>query len=393
MAAAGPTRSPARRKRTSSRAGRADTLVGGDGDDTFVFNSAAELSSSENVDGGNGTADTLRVNVSSSSILGSPLGAVITGVEKAVFVPAAGNLLLGGDNLGTAAGLINEITGSTGVNGLLVFGSDIDLSGVIFNAWTAGEDPIILLGSAGDDTITGSSKADTITGGTGVDTLVGGDGDDTFVYNSSTEFSPGGETIAGGNGTADTLRINVGEGLQINVSGAGALSGVEKLVFTSAGVGKFSGVNLGTATGLVNAVTGSAGENRVTSRSGSNIDLTGVGFTAWTAGEDLINFVGTGGNDTIVGSSQNDIFGGEGGIDSLSGGGGDDVFNLKSDDFVVGSSINGGSGADDVLRAGWSREPSGLIHSDDSQIGRSSSSSRHESRDSRQRHAGRSPSA
>ena len=36
---------------------------------------------------------------------------------------------------------------------------------------------------------------------------------------------------------------------------------------------------------------------------------------------------------------------------------------------------------------------SGLIHSDDSQIGRSSSSSLHESRNCRQRHAGRSPSA
>ena len=36
---------------------------------------------------------------------------------------------------------------------------------------------------------------------------------------------------------------------------------------------------------------------------------------------------------------------------------------------------------------------SGLIHSGDSQIARSSSSSRHESRNCRQRHAGRSPSA
>ena len=38
-------------------------------------------------------------------------------------------------------------------------------------------------------------------------------------------------------------------------------------------------------------------------------------------------------------------------------------------------------------------DPSGLIHSGDSQIARSSSSSRHESRNCRQRHAGRSPSA
>jgi multiple sugar transport system permease protein len=37
--------------------------------------------------------------------------------------------------------------------------------------------------------------------------------------------------------------------------------------------------------------------------------------------------------------------------------------------------------------------PSGLIHSDDSQIGRSSSNSVDESRNCRQRHAGRSPSA
>jgi hypothetical protein len=37
--------------------------------------------------------------------------------------------------------------------------------------------------------------------------------------------------------------------------------------------------------------------------------------------------------------------------------------------------------------------PSGLIPSDDSQLGRSSSSSRDESRDYRERHAGRSPSA
>ena len=36
---------------------------------------------------------------------------------------------------------------------------------------------------------------------------------------------------------------------------------------------------------------------------------------------------------------------------------------------------------------------SGLIHSDDSQIGRSSSSSHYESRNCRQRHASRSPPA
>jgi hypothetical protein len=52
-----------------------------------------------------------------------------------------------------------------------------------------------------------------------------------------------------------------------------------------------------------------------------------------------------------------------------------------------------GDGDEDIIGGFCSMSASGLIHSDDSQIGRSSPSSHYESRHCRQRHPSRSPPA
>ena len=154
------------------------------------------------------------------------------------------------------------IDGTPQINGIIVNGGNLNASEWIFTNWLA-NDTVTLNGGASGDTIKGSSKNDTITGGLGVDTLAGGDGDDTFVYNSFAEHDAISETVSGGSGTADTLRINVGQGFSVNVAPAGALTGVEKVVFAAAGACGFSGDNFGTAAGLVNEVTGSTSVNTI----------------------------------------------------------------------------------------------------------------------------------
>ena len=212
-----------------------------------------------------------------------------------------------------------------------------------------------LYGMRGADTLNGGIGDDTLVGGAGVDHLFGGADNDAFLYNASTEFAVG-ETIDGGTGIADTLRLNIGQGFQVDVSGPGVLANVEKVVFLSAGIGRFADVSISTAANRINAFTGSAGENQV-KVVGAAINLSAVAFTNWTNGEDLIELTGTAGNDTLTGSGRNDTINAGGlndildgglGSDSLNGGNGNDTYVLNADANVT-NTLSDTSGVDTIL--------------------------------------------
>ena len=64
-----------------------------------------------------------------------------------------------------------------------------------------------LVGLGGRDALSGNAGNDQLFGGLGLDFLDGGDNDD-FLDASD---SAGGDTVLGGNGTADSARVDAGD--------------------------------------------------------------------------------------------------------------------------------------------------------------------------------------
>jgi serralysin len=240
-----------------------------------------------------------------------------------------------------------QITGSAGTNRIAVSGGSLDASHWFVANWSI-EDSVAINGGSGSDTIIGSIRADTISGGGDSDTLAGGFGDDTFVYNAADEFVAG-ETVDGGGGT-DTLRLPL-NGL-INFSGAGVLTSIEELVFADGSFGAvavvLSAANLGLASGRIHAITGSSGANDEIFIFDPVVDLSGIAFSSWTAGSDVIELAGTAGDDALFGSSQNDIFDSSTGTDHWFGGAGNDRFDCGPG-ASAGDTIDGGAGTDALL--------------------------------------------
>ena len=95
-----------------------------------------------------------------------------------------------------------------------------------------GADDDTLTGGEGDDTLTGGEGDDILTGGEGDDTLTGGEGDDAFVYaaghgnDTITDFTDGEDTIdlsafSGISGFSDLTATQVEDGVQIDLSDYG----------------------------------------------------------------------------------------------------------------------------------------------------------------------------
>ena len=277
-------------------------------------------------------------------------GIVFDAVEE-IFINIGAVITVAGSQIGGTriAKLIGQP--SAGVSSLIVNGSIADLSGLAFTTWAA-EDLITinggfgvtntLKGSSQRDDINGSTSGDTITGGLGADTMSGGLGDDRFIYTAGAEAAAG-ETISGGSGFDRIELQNTGTVPLSNVS----ISGVEMLDFISgASDARLTGAQFGAL--LINTVDGGAGVDNL-GVTGAAINLSGVAFTNWTNGVDQITLTGTGGVDTITGSTQNDVIRDGGGADILNGGGGDDKF-VYSINSVSGDAIDGGAGAGDELR-------------------------------------------
>ncbi len=177
------------------------------------------------------------------------------------------------------------------------------------------DDPIIITGGTGDDTIDGGGGNDTIDGGSGNDTVDSGGGDDTIDGGS------GNDTINGGAGN-DTISGESGSSESSGGGGGG-----------SGGGGGGSGGGGGGSGG------GGGG--------GSEVDQTND-LIYGGAGDDLI--YGNGGNDTLYGDEDDDTLDGGTGIDEARGGVGNDYITMGTGDdaFANGNQGNdtlyGGSG-------------------------------------------------
>ena len=285
-------------------------------------------------------------------------------------------------------------------------GNDILVGSSFNDVMNGGAGNDVVNGRAGNDTLGGDADNDTLLGGGGADNLFGGDGADRIKGQGGTDSVGGGagdDTIEGGAGTS-SLREEGNVDLTIRSSGAaiileglgtdlitGTYTTVE-LIGGSAGnrldASEYTGnVTLDGAggddtligTSNVDSIIGGTGTDRAIIRVRGNVavtdggvfgpggdfldsvdslqieidDETGARVDASTYTLGRVTIIGSGGRDTIIGSSQNDFLNGRGGRDQVFGGDGNDrLLGGGSGDLLVGGdgrdTILGNSGIDTI---------------------------------------------
>ncbi|MBC7987056.1 MAG: hypothetical protein H7X93_10395, partial [Sphingomonadaceae bacterium] len=238
-------------------------------------------------------------------------------------------------------------------------------------------DGAVLLGQAGNDTITGGIGAQTLRGAGGDDSILGGvgavlgdlidggDGFDTLIGSSSNDTVVGGalsDTIDGGDGSDlltgglgadsvnggignDTIAILDGEFIDNVDGGAGSdLLDLSNIITTGQGVtidvgtGVFTGFGGTRTIGAIERVLGTALDDVIKLGDTSNTINGGGGDDSLSGGQiGADDFDGGDGDDTLHGGS---------GIDTLKGGAGNDLIELLG--FEQIDHVDGGANIDTV---------------------------------------------
>ena len=339
-----------------------DSLIGGLGADVFVYTADTQDVAGEVINGTNeqATDDTIRLDASGTydftgftnisnidviSVNANTAATTITLVNGVVGTADANNNGTAGD-LEIINGTVNPITFAVNIDASALTGVNaINVSSTDFN----GNDS--MTGGAGVDTINAGSGDDTIIGNAGADFLSGGNGNDLFIVSAAADFAAG-ETISGGSGADDVLRLD-----------AAATYGVTKFSSTFTGV---EHVNLNSAAAAFSLAFADgafvdATNNTITVESLLNITsgLT-VDASAVTSSTYEIAVLDTGafldGNDTLIGGAGNDTFQGGLGTDSITGNGGaDSILAGDGNDTVVADQndvlLDGGNDTD-LLKIG-----------------------------------------
>jgi hypothetical protein len=203
----------------------------GDGDDTIFLTTTVLTGDVFNIDGGAGTADTIRLNNAANQFIDT-----MTGIEKLVNV-AAGAVTIAGSS--TAANNTIEITqiGAATTTFTATVGQTVSIAGVTA-VGTVGATTLLLTGNTGAETLTGSSTIGTgITSGTGADTIVLGTNSAIDIITTTVgvaHTTATADTVTGfvmGAG-ADKIQIDISDttatgtgGILVNGAGSAAITG------------------------------------------------------------------------------------------------------------------------------------------------------------------------
>jgi Ca2+-binding RTX toxin-like protein len=297
-------------------ANNADSLSGGEGDDTIYGLDDADTLMG---DGGNDLLD--------------------GGIDNDLIDGGIGNdTLFGGHGSDTVYGGAGNDQFEGGAGNDSLFGlddADTILGGAGDDMVDGDEGDDSLAGNEGNDTLVGDGGADSLTGGNGDDQLYGGLGNDYF------EAGDGDDSLYGGDGN-DAMNGDAGNDLMDGGAGDDAFN---------------------------------AGDGDDTLYGGAGIDdLRGVlGNDLIYGGDDNDRVLGGDGNDTLYGDAGNDSVDGGVGNDTLYGGVGVDTIVGGDDrDRVIvgagegiGSIVDGGEGGDDydtLDLSGWGRDNVNIIY-------------------------------
>ncbi|MDJ0628422.1 MAG: Hint domain-containing protein [Rhodobacter sp.] len=380
-----------------------DSLVGGDGADTFLINDAF---GQDTIVGGEGGSDGDAVDLSALSsgatvtYSGDEAGTIVDGTDSLSFSQVealtlteqddsvdasqdnAGVRVEGGAGSDTIIGGSGSdlIEGGKGDDLLRTgLGQDTLLGGSGDDTLMNSEGDDSLVGGAGDDSIVASGGDDTLEGGAGNDTLIGGDDNDRLVGGIGNDLQDGGadadtfiledgfgsDTIIGGEGGTDLDTLDFSAlTVPVTVTYTGFESGtvtdgadtlsfseIENLVLTD-----YADLVNNPASWSASQIDAGGGDDTILSGGGHDTVLGGTGADSieGRGGDDSIS--GGTGSDTLVGQDGHDTLSGDAGADTLSGHAGDDVLHGGGDGDVLygdegSDTLYGGDGDDTLVGA------------------------------------------
>jgi Ca2+-binding RTX toxin-like protein len=316
-----------------------DTMAGGDGDDDLYGGDG-----NDRVDGGNGD-DYLQGDADDDVVLGL----------------AGEDYLSGGSGNDSMDGGADDdyLNGESG--------NDTMLGGLGMDEIYAGSDNDSIDGGAGDDRLFGDDQNDTVLGGAGVDWVIGSSGNDSLSGGDGNDSISGGDgmdTMDGGAGddsmdggfdggeANDIMSGGAGNDTLLGDAGSDNLSGGDGNDYINTGNNSFSNtVSGGGGNDWIEAYTdtdsidGGAGIDSIT----MNV-VEGATVTLSATTENLA-FVGGFGSSVTGNALGNVLTSGTGG-DMLIGGLGNDTYNIQSGDTVQDTTLAGGGTADLVQISG-----------------------------------------
>jgi Ca2+-binding RTX toxin-like protein len=228
-----------------------DVLIGGGGDDTFVFGASLNdtasdsggidtltssisrslasfsgienltLTGSDNIDGtGDANANTLTGNAGANRLEGGAgRDTLVGGAGNDTYVLGSerGDMIVDGAGLDTITSTISRsLLGTPTVENLTLLGSSIS-SGIgngLANTMLGNSAANTLSGGLGRDVLIGGAGNDRLIGGAGRDILTGGSGKDTFFFNAALSSVTNKDVIRDFRAIDDTIRLeNTGSGL------------------------------------------------------------------------------------------------------------------------------------------------------------------------------------
>jgi len=306
----------------------ADTISTGAGNDSITVASTTEANG-DVIDGGAGT-DTI---VTSAAV--DFTSTSLTGVEQYTIFGGATATFLGTQLSGAAIAFNESDNGTTGIAINVAGGTSADFSALTFtafgggNAFDAGADTVTITTGATSTTVVGTSVADSITGGIGddvitggggADTMTGGAGNDTFVFTSTADIlttTAFNDTIAGGAGTADAIRLTTQTGVTIP----------NNLVFTP--VTGIERITAGISAAAISITLDVATNTNFTASGITTIDLSG---DTSATGTNVVSLTGALGVSSVVGSAGVDQFtlGTAATVATITGGAGLDTYAIAT---------------------------------------------------------------
>jgi Ca2+-binding RTX toxin-like protein len=263
----------------------ADTLLGGNGADTFNITSTGVVAKLNDL--GKGGQDVVIIKSGSSGV-----AADVT-VDWVATSATQNNVSQAAGVLDVDSGIDVSVAAATGSFGYKILAtsnaaaSTLQGSG-LNDSIVGGDAKDSIVGNAGNDNITGGAEADTINAGAGTDTITdAGAGADVIIYDAGTALD-----------------------VQNTSTGVVTLTASKTGVTVTATDGART-VNASTSTAAVNMTGAALGAGNAATYTGGTAADTIIGG----AGADVLT--GNNGNDTITGGALNDTLAGGSGVDTF----------------------------------------------------------------------------
>jgi Ca2+-binding RTX toxin-like protein len=340
-----------------------DTMIGGDGSDTYDVRDLGDLVIEINATASTGGIDlvnsylssySLGTNVENGRILSFGEANLTGNSRPNTLYAGVGNNVLDGSTGTDTVSYAYGVSGTTGVTVSLALTSAQDTGGSASDTLVGIEN---LTGSAYADRLTGNNLDNVLDGGAGVDTMSGGDGSDTYhvrdlgdlVIEINATASTGGIDLVNSYLSSYSLGTNVEKG-RILSSSAANLTGNSLGNVLYAGVGN-NILDGSTGTDTVSYAYGVSGTTGVT----VSLALTSAQDTGGSASDTLLgieNLTGSAYADRLTGNSRANVLNGGAGVDTMTGGDGSDTYYVREvGDLVIETNATASTGGIDLVRS------------------------------------------